>query len=454
MKKDDLSIKTICEAFFDLEKQHDLFSFKIRDVKIWSAVRMDLYYEVAQRTGVLDQPHTEKKLWRERLKNAGSFIVSTTLFNLLLSWKRRDAVIFDHSRKVIVGGRYIDIYTEYLIEDLRREKINFEVIEGPYLNRHFSARESVRKNVDFVYIVSNVIAKLFRLKLNEFEMKQVLELDSLLKGVFPIAFNLPMYLRYELTKFKVRYALFKLYLKIKRPKKLYMVVAYGHPYLVKAAKDLGIEVLELQHGVFSTYHLGYSYPDVAPGSIEYFPNTLLIWDDFWRSMAPIPLPRERIIVRPFEHLLRESAQFRGIKKNRKKILVISQGTIGARLAEVLRGNIADLSDYDIYYKLHPGEFDRWRAYEALVEMSALANVTIFADNSIPLYRLMAESYFVLGVYSTAIFEALYFDCRIILTDLPGIEYMKNLVLSGRARLLGREKRLLPMLKAPVRGARA
>ncbi len=43
-------------------------------------------------------------------------------------------------------------------------------------------------------------------------------------------------------------------------KTVYVVVAYFHQHIVGAARDLGIRVVELQHGAISPFHLGYSYP--------------------------------------------------------------------------------------------------------------------------------------------------------------------------------------------------
>src|SRR5690606_8728382 len=74
----------------------------------------------------------------------------------------------------------------------------------------------------------------------------------------------------ELTKlFESKTKLFIIYYKIYhkvfkkvRPKSLYIVVAYYYAPIIKAAKDLGIKVYEVQHGIITKYHLGYSFPNI------------------------------------------------------------------------------------------------------------------------------------------------------------------------------------------------
>ena len=60
---------------------------------------------------------------------------------------------------------------------------------------------------------------------------------------------------------------------------------------------------------------------------------------------------------------------------------------------------------------------------------------IIDSNDISLYQQLAESKYVIGVFSTVMYEALDFDCEILLLDLPGIEYMGNLIGQKKAKLL-------------------
>lgn len=49
---------------------------------------------------------------------------------------------------------------------------------------------------------------------------------------------------------------------------------------------------------------------------------------------------------------------------------------------------------------------------------------------IPLYRLLAESNYQVGAFSTAIYEGLMFNCKTFILDVPGVEYLDDLIDEG------------------------
>jgi hypothetical protein len=72
----------------------------------------------------------------------------------------------------------------------------------------------------------------------------------------------------------------------------------------------------------------------------------------------------------------------------RQLLFISQGSIGEELSRfALKIHDDDRIDYEIVYKLHPGEYDRWKdEYPWLAE----SNVQVIDGPEPPLYRLFAE----------------------------------------------------------------
>ena len=84
-----------------------------------------------------------------------------------------------------------------------------------------------------------------------------------------------------------------------------------------------------------------------------------------------------------------------------------------------------MQDWHFIYKLHPEE--NLKDYQLSdYEISELSNFD-FIINEIPIYKLLSESKFVIGVFSSALFEAKYFGCKIILLDIPGVEFAELLV---------------------------
>ena len=88
-----------------------------------------------------------------------------------------------------------------------------------------------------------------------------------------------------------------------------------------------------------------------------------------------------------------------------------------------------MKDYNIIYKLHPGEYDTWKQnYPELV--NDLDNFKVIDNSETPLYQLFAQSNYQVGAFSTAIYEGLMFNCKTFILDVPGVEYLSDLIKKG------------------------
>ena len=203
--------------------------------------------------------------------------------------------------------------------------------------------------------------------------------------------------------------------------------------LWRPPKYLGIEVIELQHGTITDYHLGYSYPKKTRlnGEIPYFPDKILSFGDYWINEETSPISKENVIPIGFPYFEFQSKDFMGIEPIDNQILFISQGVIGKYLSGLAFEFAKSQKDLKIIYKLHPGEYETWREnYPELVEASAFDNFEVIDNSEIPLYKLLAESNYQVGAFSTAIYEGLMFNCKTFILDVPGVEYLDDLVERG------------------------
>jgi hypothetical protein len=223
-----------------------------------------------------------------------------------------------------------------------------------------------------------------------------------------------------------------------------LICSYGKEDFIEAAKELGIVSIELQHGVISHYHLGYSYPEGYEK--KSFPDYFFAFGKYWRETVCFPTDSNRIRCVGFPFL----NKYRREKTVRKdnSVVVISQGTSGKELSDfVLRNITARWLSGRIIYKLHPGEFGSWRSrYGELSKAEQAGTISVVEDEP-GLYDLFACAQWVIGVNSTALYEALAFGCRIIVVDLFGHEYMKPLVDQGAA-FLARSDEPLEMPSLP------
>ncbi|MDO5820036.1 MAG: sialyltransferase, partial [Methanobrevibacter sp.] len=86
-------------------------------------------------------------------------------------------------------------------------------------------------------------------------------------------------------------------------------------------------------------------------------------------------------------------------------------------------------NYQFIYKLHPGEYGTWREnYEYLIKATnEFNNFKVIDESQPPLYELFAKSHYQIGAFSTAIYEGLAFNCKTFIIDVPGVEYLDDLI---------------------------
>ena len=128
------------------------------------------------------------------------------------------------------------------------------------------------------------------------------------------------------------------------------------------------------------------------------------------------------------------------------MLFISQGTVATQMSKIALELATENSHIDVYYKLHPGEFNRWKAEYMYLQKAAMLENLHVIEKEIPLYELMATSEFLVGVYSTAIFEGLTLHCKTILLDLPGVEFLEYLIREDIAKVARNKDDVLKLMK--------
>lgn len=434
------SVKEVCERIWRLEEAHGLLDWTLSGVKVWQLVRMPLYYMIMTKTGIFTTPHANKLgLW-DTLRASGA-LLNVVIKNPLWGSYTKETLVFEHARKVLVDGEYTDIYTQALRAKLSEDEV--DVIEPIHDGRHVTKAAPNRSYLDVLTIGSFLYSSVTRVGFSREEREAIRRIEQDLNAAFNTFIRLgPLFARY-IKHFRFSYAFYRTLIEKRRPRRIYLIVSYSFYMgpLIAAAKDLGVETVEIQHGTLSPYHLGYHFPGHRPSSdgaapvreLDYFPSMFLAFGDYWRSAADFPLPPERIRVYGFPHFIAQQKRVDLSRRRSRQILFISQGVIGRRLSDLVLECARQLPDFPIVFKLHPGEYARWRQdYPSLVEAAALANVKVVDDSKRSLHAYFAESEFVVGVFSTAIFEGLALGCKTIVVDLPGVEYMRKLIDEGIA----------------------
>ena len=455
------TVKEICQNIWNLEEKYGLNHKEIQDCYPWQLIRMYLYYEITRKTKVFESAQQSSLSLFDKVESFLPFAKNSVLSNPLSGNKTVDVLIFDHPRKVIFNDEYQDIYSYFLKDTLIENGKSFETIESPYLNKHFRNKENINENHvkfnDRILLGSFIHKTRNRGKVpfTEEEKQFIETVKNEIESIFNIKIDLFRIIEDHILNFQYDYKKYIELLQKRKPKQVFLVVAYENKALVAACKKMGIEIIELQHGTISPYHLGYSYPENtmkindAIKEIEYFPDKILSFGDYWANSSHFPIDKENIISMGFPYFEENSKTYMKMaenknekdeykerdRNNKKQILFISQGVIGKYLSKMAYETAKNINNenkdknYNFIYKLHPGEYGTWKEnYDYLTKaVNEFDNFNVIDESEPPLYELFAKSNYQVGAFSTAIYEGLAFNCKTFIIDVPGVEYLDDLI---------------------------
>jgi hypothetical protein len=443
MDNPNYDLKKITNSILMLENEYNLLHLKINNIFVWQACRSTLYLSILDSLIPNNSGSRKSKIGYSRLK---TFMSNIFFKNPFLDFKKSDVLIFKSGRYYLVEGEgYIDIYTKYFCEDLKNFKVKYQEYESSNLYSEYKIKNDAAKHLDFISLLSLIKSKFIRVKFTTIDEENIDKIEIELKNLFGVSLNVRHVFEQEIIKFKSQYSIYKLLFKLKRASKIYLVSSVDKSALIKAAKDSDILVNELQHGLISNEGLISNYPDTKEDSLEYFPNKFYVWDNLNMYTSKLPLSRNNIIKFPNKHLEYLVNKNRERARDYKQILVVSQPYNSKDILNYISGNLARLVEWKIIYKLHPVEnqIDFMHMINPL--LVKFKNLTV-VNNELSIYDLLSESAFVVGVYSTSVFEAPLFGCKVLLLNLPGIEASKPLIASGDAVLLNVNENLINFLE--------
>lgn len=424
MSKKYFNVGEVYDQFLLLEEKYNLIYLECDGVKIWQILRYELFFMITEKIFNLGTPHVTNNNWNiiKRLP----VMVWNALFNSGWFVGKREVLVFPHSRVQLVDNEYFDIYTKYFVDEQMEGGSDLLVLEKPYLQKHYSRKNDFTRYLDDAVLFSAIYSKL--LVINFVKTESLVEMiQNEIKLNFEVEINLREIFKQRIKKYKSYYIYYtKLFRKFD-VKRIYIVVAYSEPWLIRAAKDLNIKIVELQHGAFSKYHLGYSYNKKY--QLDFLPDEFFVWNQYWKDLVCFPIDYDNIKIRHFDFQKKQIEKYKDTEKVKNQVVVLSQGTVSNKIAKVILDNFKYFENKTIKYKLHPGEYQRFKSYPFLTELLKKDNVELIVYGD--LYNLLATSEYQVGVYSTALYEGIEFGLKTILCDLPNMEFMHGLLELGK-----------------------
>jgi hypothetical protein len=408
---------------WQVERELDLLNWRIHKAHPWPIIRMRVFHELSQRGGIHGQPHPVRRTRSDKARLVGKHLAGVVTRNPFLARGSFGSLVVPHPRKP--GG--VEIYTDELRTALGSSALIIDSgINGTPLPGS--------RNLDFFTSAAGA------LRTRPVDAERCRKVAQALEALTGVKVPIGALVAREVPKHLRLRAIYRSMLKRRKIKTVYVVVAYFHQHIVGAARDLGIRVVELQHGAISPFHLGYSYP--GRPAVADQPDELWCFGRYWADVAELPAGmKTEIIGAPFISPLTAEDM---AAKNPQRVVFLSQGTIGPSLLEYALALSAARPELEIIFRLHPSE------HPSDYAVPAGSSVRISAGPGESTLRLLESATFQVGVATTALFEGMVLGCRTAVAKLPGHEYLMPVVDRGDALLVEEAAALAELLpSAPM-----
>lgn len=429
------SIREICEALWQIEKQEDLYNWTVMGVRLWPLIRFRVFYNLTKSSGIYTwKTFTDIVLdpswptysgtkghealfrgmtgWRWHLRG---LIPKAWQDSRLAQWRAATDMVAPFSTR---DARGIDRFSQPVIDVLGDSLLRWGVgswdtnREWPHLDQlqnFFRDRWGKLFSVAIRFSVSKSDYAKYARVINFLETQ-----TRTSAGPYK---NFPRWiLRNHLADLHGYRKIFKR-LKTKR---LFIVNA-SRMNLNAAAQSLGIKVIELQCGVFSPYNVQFSWP--GRPNIPYLPDEILTWGEYWTTGIDNS-GLQKIFVSGATAEFEEVRQ-RQTSHKPQTIAVMSQPLIGAELYAASLKLALMRPDYKVVFKMHPKDnIDEFIGDQPV-------NFSIAPESSRSL-DLLAESEICVGVFSTTLIEAAGLGSKVAMLKLSGWEHLQPLLDTGYA----------------------
>ena len=409
-----MTVERLWRALGQIEREEALLDWRIGGVYLWPLVRMRIYREVAEAAGIFEKLPPRPEVSGSTLPHfKGQYAFGVVPF------LRRKSAGDDPFSKPIVEALAADFAALAPLvfgmgeADQATGLPQVEQLERDFLKR-YRALAKLRVLPAMLPGLSSGHAAKWRRVIEFFEREFHVELKA--NRGFP---------RWLLVNFVAqRYGWFRLFSAL-RMRKVFVVNAWKRA-LIAGAQQSGAWVVEPQHGLLSDMHPLLSF--VGRESVAYLPNELLVWGEYWAEHSALPASVKTTVIGEPEALTK--ARARVAARQPHTVLFVSQAQHTTRLFETALRVAEANPTLRITVKPHPQE-DLEQFTEHLRELGRTKPANLhFADREAAAINLIAESEYVVGVYSMALVEAVGLGAKVIAVQLPGWENLRAIAQRG------------------------
>jgi hypothetical protein len=403
-----VTINNIQEIFFEMEETERLFNLQAADgTYFWDIVRRDVYMHLYTMHGgsFVGSPHLPGSSLISHIKDAIKQLLNKFALHYLES--RAPQYIFITGQRIRQKGHLVDVISDHLYDLVSRDAVAVELMNKgsiSYRKMLFGSKTrippvSVRRNQvendlpQIVEAISSAIVKYFGISIDVHNL--VLRLILVFRE--NKAFYLHLFARH-------------------RPNAIVCInngTLYG---LFSACKEMRVPILELQHGGSNSRTIFWSYPKSIPSSHPglILPTAYLTFSEFWNGNTHFPVKVTHSIGNDYLHQ-------KPIVGDDNGVLIVSTYMHHESLLQLA----FELSDQgkqrNVYYKLHPHQFDQ---KTEIVAACRGRNIVVVSDD-MDFAELFKLCNFVVGIHSTVLYISLQAGKKVCLYKKLNYEWHED-----------------------------
>jgi hypothetical protein len=403
--------KQAFDRFTTLETAKSAFSKSYDGVYYWDRIRSQVFAEILEKTNIWP---TNRYPFESQSGKEGWI---TQAVNALHSVP--DSPLFTGSREILFAAatpsrreRIDETYWDPLVDPLA-DRIEYSYTS---LENHSEIQQECDGNIwtedttttDLLQFISKFGERVGdNVTIQDREADGILTLEKEIRETFNVDIDLVQRVENELTRRKYRKPLYNRLLDRINPEVAIIRYNPSKSALIEVCKERGIPVVELQHGVDFEYKADISYDTPIDGELC-LPDVYFSWGEYWRDKPNFAIDDVRVVGWPFLETVSKRYSSDG---DDMRVLFISQPGCGEALSKIAV-EIAESTDWEIIFRLHPKERTNWKSMYPWLESQAIRVDT----GERALYEVMADCCTQVGTESTALYEGLEFNLHTFIFD--------------------------------------
>jgi len=448
-------MKKFCiDDFLLFEEENGLFECSINNWQWWAYIRVDIYENMVHK---VYENIEDSKLRRSEITFRKVFeVIKNCSYNHpILKAKQKDILIFTGQTRNDDEGKYECRITDDIIAEMGDNVQSAEFIYEIEWGHMEPVKTKALLKLDYMDVIPTLLNSIYTLserKILDCVEDECKRIYTMMLKRYGTGFDLHTIVKRSkilYIRWRSRKGLLRSFLQRTSPKVLVEVCSYSASRMImnEVAHDLGIKIIELQHGVISPGHIGYNF--LKKRRLKCAPDFLFVFSDFWRSYARFIQPVDNIVSIGFPYFDKMINKYSHIDRKDVclRILVLSQHTYTDLLFNDIKRMIDVLKKenvkFHIVYKLHPRESSSSIKDDVIWDNE---NIELVDDPADLLYKEFSNSDIQIGICSTALYEGLGYGLRTyILNYVYSDEYMGRLCEKGYAKMVGSGEEIARLL---------